>query len=173
MAGIEALTESVNDALRNNRPDRYEDDTWIHDFIPDLIESGVIDPAEAIAELTYMVAKKGEGNARRRANGLMGKYFDTPQLSLLDWRPQADDPIFVERAVRIGDEIVTKGEYVALRAATPEDLVAWSDAKQDRADRNHEREIQAVKGARQMAEDMRRAGFRRFSEWAVTVSVAA
>jgi hypothetical protein len=162
---LKDLNELVDRLLREQRPDRYTSDEWIEPVIESI-------PVELIPEedirrfALQQFVKRRESQATRKANSLLRSIGESGQL-ILGWWEQSNDPISLITEIVDEEGNTTQfKERVALRAATPEDLRAWSRTERERAGADYKSRLTACDGADYIADSMTGSGVRKFAQWA-------
>lgn len=164
MADHQALNEFIDARLRERRPDRYPAGADFIKEVAAMIPEDMLSPQEALAILALDKVQGRETESRKRANRLLRKFGEDGQLEL-DWWDSASDPIAVPVVNIIDGNESKTTEYVALRAATAEDLLSWQSEERDRARKDYVTRLATCKAAATIADEMTRGGFRRFSDW--------
>ncbi|AKF28229.1 hypothetical protein YH66_12080 [[Brevibacterium] flavum] len=162
------LRELLKKELSKSRPARYsmDDRKWIDDV------ADKIDPNKADLEIKHVVrdyirtiAKEVEGKATRAGNQLMREFFQEEALPF-NWQQMVNEPIALENMSIVDGQIKLLKERVRLRDATPRDFELWAQTEDRARQRDYEARGEAVSGAMQIAQRMRRAGTLTFWQWA-------
>lgn len=167
MADRTTLSNEIDKQLRLQRPDRYDpqDDGWL-DTVAAAIPDELLPEAEVRRLYKRELVKRREGVATRRANKLLRGYNQTDQLEW-HWWNEANEPISVEwREFDDDGNSKTRLERVALRAVEPRDLRMWAENEEVDAERDREARMDAVNGARKIADAIESGGYATFADWA-------
>lgn len=141
----EFTTDEITTMLADARPDRYTagDISWATDVLDVIAES--IPVAEARARSAEQIVKAIEAAATRRTNRLMRSLIGSGGMPL-DWFELCREPLSVA------------GERVALESLTPADLREFADGEEEAAQKDFASRLDAVKGARELADEIASAG---------------
>jgi hypothetical protein len=140
-------TAEVADMVARCRPDRYHagDIDWAAAVVDAIADS--IPAAVAQQRTAEQIVRGVERTATRRTNKLMREVLTAGALPL-DWMDCADWPMAVAE------------ERVCLRAMTAEDLRRFADDEEEAASKDFAARLDAVKGARLLADEIDDQGCR-------------
>jgi len=166
MAHAGDLNQYIDERLRDYRPDRYQAGDEFLDRVADSIPDTFYDVDDLLSRVKQADVKRRETKARRNANQLLREFHSTGQLEL-HWRTTANEPLSVT-AYTVDDDgnRMKSTEYVTLRAATADDLMAWADYEESKAQEDYEARMAAVEGARQIAASIVDRKAHMFMAWA-------
>lgn len=164
------LDQQITLALDTYRPDRYRDMEWVADAVRE-ITIDVEDQQQVIREYIERKARQHEGQNTKLGNRLFREFYTTNQLPI-GWEQIKHLPISLANEQIVDGEVKKVNERVKLQAASAKDIELWASGERRAADRDHEKRLEAVRGAEKIAALMREAGVLRFSDWAITFSIA-